>query len=448
MVLGPSPGRRPGPIVRAGSSPAPYAPDPRRLDRPQRTAHRAPGHGRTVVRLRRQREVAHAMRTQVVGSGRTARPDRGRRRLGDARRRLRPARPWSTRTCRSAPSPADWRSRRAPRSSAATTCWSSRRRPARSAPAAVVVRRGDRHRGAGPAGELGVRARAARHRRAPAVPAPAASSTCTGPRARAAQDSTALPDVPLLGNRVDRFQWNGTTLTRERPIVALRARQHDATEPSATARRAADRAGGNHDGGKIVFGRDGKLYIEIGDVGRRGQMQNLPDGPGCVALPCPASRRSAACPTTSTAVPSPTTPTSPAWSCGSTTTARRRATTRSSAPAASAAARSARTWRRSSPTASATPSAWRSTRSPAPSGTRRTATTRSARSTASARGRTSAGSRRWARSRATASSRRSRPTAPRRGRTRPTGYFGLQQTRYSPERLAGTAARRWSGCST
>jgi hypothetical protein len=34
-------------------------------------------------------------------------------------------------------------------------------------------------------------------------------------------------------------------------------------------------------------GRDGKLYVEIGDVGRRGQMQNLPDGPGCVVLPCP-----------------------------------------------------------------------------------------------------------------------------------------------------------------
>jgi glucose/arabinose dehydrogenase len=98
------------------------------------------------------------------------------------------------------------------------------------------------------------------------------------------QDSTALPDVPLLGNRVDRFQWNGTTLTRERPIVALRARQND---PSNVGADGAPIERGNHNGGKIVFGTDGKLYIEVGDVGRRGQMQNLPDGPGCTALPCP-----------------------------------------------------------------------------------------------------------------------------------------------------------------
>lgn len=107
------------------------------------------------------------------------------------------------------------------------------------------------------------------------------------------QDSTALPEVPLLGNRVDRFQWNGTTLTRERPIIALRARQNDPTNvqvpatPTATATTTTVIERGNHNGGKIVFGRDGKLFIEIGDEGRRGQMQNLPDGPGCVALPCP-----------------------------------------------------------------------------------------------------------------------------------------------------------------
>ncbi len=97
-------------------------------------------------------------------------------------------------------------------------------------------------------------------------------------------DSTLLPETPLLGNRVDRFRWDGSSLTLDRPLIALRARQNDATnlDPQGVPIER-----GNHDGGKIVFGGDGKLYVEIGDVGRRGQMQNLPDGPGCVALPCP-----------------------------------------------------------------------------------------------------------------------------------------------------------------
>src|SRR5262249_42753897 len=84
-------------------------------------------------------------------------------------------------------------------------------------------------------------------------------------------DSANLADVPLLGNRVDRYVWNlaTQTLAPDRNIIMLHAFQADANQPMR----------GNHDGGKILFGPDGKLYIQIGDNGRRGQLQNLASGP-------------------------------------------------------------------------------------------------------------------------------------------------------------------------
>ncbi len=92
-------------------------------------------------------------------------------------------------------------------------------------------------------------------------------------------DSGVVLQVPLRGNRVDRFTWNGTSLTYDRNLIMLHAFQADGAPTPPGQGDSAQGPAGNHNGGVIRFGTDGKLYIIIGDNGRRGWLQNLANGP-------------------------------------------------------------------------------------------------------------------------------------------------------------------------
>lgn len=96
-------------------------------------------------------------------------------------------------------------------------------------------------------------------------------------------DSAVNVETPLLGNRVDRFIWNGTNFTFDRVIIAHRCLQTDNIVVPGHPGTNQGAPAGNHNGGVISFGPDGKLYVFIGDQGRRGWMQNLANGPFLMA---------------------------------------------------------------------------------------------------------------------------------------------------------------------
>jgi Glucose/sorbosone dehydrogenases len=101
---------------------------------------------------------------------------------------------------------------------------------------------------------------------------------CADPPALGA-DSTDILAVPLRGNRLDRFVWNGSTLTFDRNLIKLHTFQNDGAPVPPNQGDSAQRPAGNHNGGVLRFGPDRKLYLFFGDNGRRGQLQNLQFGP-------------------------------------------------------------------------------------------------------------------------------------------------------------------------
>jgi glucose/arabinose dehydrogenase len=65
-----------------------------------------------------------------------------------------------------------------------------------------------------------------------------------------------------LRNRVYKYQWNGQSLVNPTLILDLPAGP-----------------GTNHQGGKLIIGPDGYLYVVIGELQREGQLQNIQGGP-------------------------------------------------------------------------------------------------------------------------------------------------------------------------
>ena len=93
-----------------------------------------------------------------------------------------------------------------------------------------------------------------------------------------ATDNSDVAAVPPLGNRLDAFKWNGTTFDPTPVRTLHRSRSYQAD--------AGQQLRGNHNGGVVRVGpEDGKVYLIVGDTGRRGQTQNLEDGPFVYPFP-------------------------------------------------------------------------------------------------------------------------------------------------------------------
>ena len=63
-----------------------------------------------------------------------------------------------------------------------------------------------------------------------------------------------------LGNRIYRYEWNGTALINPKLILNLPAKYE------------------NHNGGKLLIGLEANLYTVIGDQAKLGKLQNVKNG--------------------------------------------------------------------------------------------------------------------------------------------------------------------------